>query len=472
MRKKRERVGKSGITRRWVFVNLITTIVILIVASVVIILSMRSSYELAARQDLINKAKILVNSIPMSATTVEERISQAVGLVENFADKDKYELMLIDTDGRIIVTSSGFAYDQNEPLDDYYLAANNEDGSGWHIGYSANDEHVIAVTQIIYGATGEIEALRLVSSLKNVDRRFSINIGIVAAVCVIILGFTVMSGLYFVRSIVIPIRNVNNTAQLISKGEYDVRINTSYGDEIGELCGTINDMAAGLSKADRMKNEFISSVSHELRTPLTSIKGWGETLMAIGTKDEENFRKGLNIIINETDRLSYMVEDLLDFSRLQTGVIKLSKGIIDLRSELFESLATIEQRAARAGITFEVTAPEERVIIEADKNRLKQVFANILDNAVKYSNPGDSVAVELDVIGRDAYVTVSDHGAGIPKEELPQVTNRFFKASNSVTGSGIGLAVVKEIMSLHGGTIDIVSELSKGTTVTLGFPTK
>lgn len=468
----RERVSNSGITRRWVFVSLFTTIVILVVASVAIIVSMRSSYQLAARQDLENKSKILVNSIPMTATTIEERVSQAVGLVENFADKDKYELMLIDNSGKIIVTSSGFAYDATEPLDDFYLAEENDDGSGWYIGRSATDEHIIAVTQIISGATGEIEALRLVSSLKNVDKRLSLNIVIVIGVCLIILAFTIMSGLYFVRSIVIPIKNVNNTAQLISKGEYDVRINAGEGDEIGELCETINDMAAGLSKADKMKNEFISSVSHELRTPLTSIKGWGETLMAIGTKDEENFRKGMRIIINETDRLSYMVEDLLDFSRLQTGVIKLSRSIIDLKNELLDSIATIEQRAARAGITFEVIAPEGRVIVEADKNRLKQVFANILDNAVKYSNPGDSVAVELDVIGRDAYVTVSDHGAGIPKDELPNVTKRFFKASNSVTGSGIGLAVVKEIMSLHGGTIDIVSETGKGTTVSLGFPTK
>ena len=462
----------SGITKRWVLTSLMSTILILIVASVAIILSMRSSYLTAARQALENKARLLVSAIPYSSATGDDKVSQTVGLVENFDEKDKYELMLIDTNGNIIVTSSGFAYNSSEPLNDYFLAKTDVNGQGYYVGRSSNNEHIIAVTQIIVGSSGDIEALRLVSSLQKVDKQLYKNLVLVVAVCLVIVGFTIFSGLYFVRSIVIPIKDVGNTARRISNGDFDVRIETEYGDEIGDLCKIINDMAVGLQKTDKMKNEFISSISHELRTPLTSIKGWGETIMAIGTRDEENFQKGMKIIINETDRLAYLVEDLLDFSRLQTGTITLSRNIIDLRAEMYDAIATIEQRALRSGIVFKVTSPDTKVIISADKNRLKQVFANILDNAVKYSNPGDYVTVELDVIDDEAFVTVSDNGAGIPKEELPNITNRFYKATNSVTGSGLGLAVVKEIMTLHGGTLNIVSEIGKGTTVTLGFPFK
>ncbi|MEA5050248.1 MAG: HAMP domain-containing sensor histidine kinase [Oscillospiraceae bacterium] len=462
---------RGGITRRWIVVNLLTTVVILLVASVAILISVRNNYNQTAQQILQYKAKYLMNTLP-SATTASssERADAAVGLAEKFEEKDKYELMLIDSTGKVVVTSSGFAWGADEPLEDYQLAIASEDGQGSYFGYTTNNEHIVAVTQVITsGYAGDIVALRLVSSLAGVDAQLAVTANLVFAVCVVILLFMIFSGLYFVRSIVLPIRSIGASARRIAGGDYEARVENKYGDEIGELCDIVNDMAVGLSKTDKMKNEFISSISHELRTPLTSIKGWGETLVAIGTKDEENFRKGMQIILSETDRLSCLVEDLLDFSRLQTGRIELNTGLIDLRRELTESVATIEQRAARAGIAFRTELPDGPVVITADRNRLRQVFANIFDNAVKYSNPGGAVTVAL-TLGASACVTVSDTGAGIPPQELAHVTERFYKASNSVTGSGIGLAVVKEIMQLHGGSLDIASERGKGTTVPLRFP--
>ncbi|MEA4911405.1 MAG: ATP-binding protein [Oscillospiraceae bacterium] len=470
-KKSKKKAAARSITRRWALVSLLSTVVILLVASITIVISVRNNYNLTAQQILQFKAKSLMNTLPAATSASStERADAAVGLVEGFAEKDKYELMLIDSTGKVIVTSSGFAWGSEEPLDDYAAALGSESGQGTYFGRTTNDEHIIAVTQIITsGYAGDIVALRLVSSLAGVDAQLAATANLVFWVCIVILGFVIFSGTYFIRSIVLPIRSIGASARRIAGGDYEARVENKYNDEIGELCDIVNDMAVGLSKTDRMKNEFISSVSHELRTPLTSIKGWGETLVNIGTKDEENFQKGMRIILSETDRLSCLVEDLLDFSRLQTGRIELNTASVDLKKELGEAVSTIEQRAVRAGITFDVHLPDGPVTLTADKNRLRQVFANLFDNAIKYSNPGGSITVRLtaDAVAR---VTVTDTGAGIPPDALPRVTERFYKAGNAVTGSGIGLAVVKEIMALHGGALDIQSELGRGTTVELTFP--
>ena len=465
------RLGKNGgVIRRWIVVTLLATVVLLIIACTVIFLSQRANYLSLAQQDLAYRARSLVSMVPTSGTTLEERTNALVGLVEDFSMKDRYELMLLDRNGNAVVTSSGFAYDAKEPRDDFYLALQSEDGTGNFVGYSANDEHIVAHTHILSTAVGDITALRLVSSISRIDVELETTAYTMVVICFGVLLLTIFSGGYFVQSIVIPLSDIGQTARHIAKGDYDVRIENKYNDEIGDLCDTINEMAQGLSETERLKNEFISSVSHELRTPLTAIKGWGDTLAAIGTKDEENFRKGLGIILSETDRLAVMVEDLLDFSRLQTGSMKVTPEPLDLREVLSSTAALMEQRALRAGIRLSLYLPEEPCTVSADGNRLRQVFSNLMDNAVKYSRKDDAIEVTLFTEDGTAKVRITDTGAGIPAEELPHITDRFFKASNAVTGSGIGLAVVKEIVSLHGGEMHIESELGVGTTVSVELP--
>lgn len=229
-------------------------------------------------------------------------------------------------------------------------------------------------------------------------------------------------------------------------------------------------MAREISETDKMKNDFISTISHELRTPLTAIKGWGETLLQIGNSDPVLMQRGMNIIINESGRLAELVEELLDFSRMQNGRLSLNKERIDVLAELDEAVFVFKERSAKDGIELIYNAPTECAPMEGDPHRIKQVFVNILDNAFKYTSQGGKVGVSAQVLERKINILISDTGCGISAEDLPKVKEKFFKSNVSVQGAGIGLAVASEIVKMHGGELEIASILGEGTTVTITFP--
>jgi signal transduction histidine kinase len=218
-----------------------------------------------------------------------------------------------------------------------------------------------------------------------------------------------------------------------------------------------------------MKNDFISSVSHELRTPLTAIKGWGET-MAGGDLDQQTLQKGMHVILSETERLSSMVEELLDFSRIQNGRLTMNFGKVDIVAELSDAVLMFSERAKRDNRTLEYTEPDDFAVMQADRNRLRQVFVNIIDNALKYSDSGDTVTITANIVAGQLTVSVADTGIGISPEDLPKVKTKFYKANSTRRGSGIGLAVADEIIRMHGGSLSIASKLGEGTTVTITLP--
>ncbi|MFR7838698.1 MAG: sensor histidine kinase, partial [Faecalibacterium sp.] len=393
-------------------------------------------------------------------------------MVEQFSDKDKYEFMLLDSYGSVIASSSGTDAEGILTSADFEQAQETGDGTGVAIYRTDSSEMVMAVCCLVPYAAEDVAAMRLVTSLTLVQNQLK-NVFLISIVVVItILGFTVASGLYFVRSIVVPLGQVERTAASIARGELDVRLPVTGDarDEVDRLRGTINRMAEGLEETEKMKNEFISSVSHELRTPLTSIRGWVETLRTLDDPEDENYRKGLEIINNETARLYNMVEELLDFSRLQNGRLKMSCHPLDLVAELTDAVLFCEARIQREGLLLSYSEPEEMIPVYADPNRLRQVFINILDNAIKYSAPGGRITVKIWQGEYKAFIEIIDQGRGIPPEDLENVKTKFYKGSNSVRGSGIGLALVDSIMTALDGTLDLKSTLGRGTVVTLGLP--
>ena len=220
-----------------------------------------------------------------------------------------------------------------------------------------------------------------------------------------------------------------------------------------------------------MKIDFISSVSHELRTPLTAIKGWAETLQTGGI-GRETYDKGMNVIVREAERLSGMVEELLDFSRMQSGRMRLILKKIDLLAELDEAVYMFTDRARTEHKNL-IYDEEDTMLspILGDVNRLRQVFINVIDNALKYTNPGGTVRVSAYEDDGFIRVIIKDSGCGIPAEHLPNVKKKFYKANQNVRGNGSGLAVANEIMELHSGSLDIDSEEGMGTTVIITIPT-
>ena len=328
----------------------------------------------------------------------------------------------------------------------------------------------MAVTKVIRNSSGGVSgALRYVVSLDRADRQIVIIIGFLAMAGLLIIAFIAFSNLYFMKSIVTPIRQIGATAKRIAQGDFNARIQKANNDEIGQLCDNINDMAVELGAAEKMKNEFISSVSHELRTPLTAIKGWAETLQS-GGMDPGTYEKGMNVIIRESERLSGLVEELLDFSRMQNGRMTLMMEKIDLLAELGEAVYMFTDRAAAEQKYLLYEEPAMLSPVLGDINRLRQVFVNIIDNALKYTSEGGTIQITASEQNGQIRVVISDNGCGIPAEHLPNVKKKFYKANQTVRGSGIGLALADEIMKLHGGSLDIESHENVGTAVTITIP--
>ena len=468
---------RSGITRRWLCGSLLMTVLLVLLVEGMFLYSCTRSYYNSVQQTMYRRFSSISGQLKMYTgdTAQKASASRSVALrrmVEQFSDKDKYEFMLLDSYGSVIASSSGTDAEGILTSADFEQAQETGDGMGVAIYRTDSSEMVMAVCCLVPYAAEDVAAMRLVTSLTLVQNQLK-NVFLVSIVVVIaILGFTVASGLYFVRSIVVPLGQVERTAAGIARGELDVRLPVTGDarDEVDRLRGTINRMAEGLEETEKMKNEFISSVSHELRTPLTSIRGWVETLRTLDDPEDENYRKGLEIINNETARLYNMVEELLDFSRLQNGRLKMSCHPLDLVAELTDAVLFCEARIQREGLLLSYSEPEEMIPVYADPDRLRQVFINILDNAIKYSAPGGRITVKIWQGEYKAFIEIIDQGRGIPPEDLENVKTKFYKGSNSVRGSGIGLALVDSIMTALDGTLDLKSTLGRGTVVTLGLP--
>ena len=466
----------NNITARWLRGSLLITALVLAVAEGLFLYSTYQNLYGGVQRAMLNRFTAIDGRLQATGTAGDARDTAAARgqalrrIVEQFDEKDKLELMLLDSGGTVLATSSGVVNRGLMQGEDFGTALTSDSGVGTAIFRTDTSERVMAVTSLVPYAAGGIAAMRLITSLSLVDRQWQQVLLASMGVAVAVLGFTIMSGLFFVRSIVRPLGEVEATATRIAHGDFAARLpDTRYEDEVGRLCRTINRMAEELAKTDRMKNDFISSVSHELRTPLTSIKGWVETISNIKNPDDANYRRGLAVITAETDRLYTMVEELLDFSRLQNG-IKLNCQVLDLVAEATDAALFVEPRIRQEGLHLAYEEPPDPYPVWADPARLRQVFVNILDNAVKYSTPGGSIFITLTRTGETASVTVRDQGRGISPEDLENVKVKFYKGKNAVRGSGIGLAVVDEIVTALGGTLDIASTLGQGTAVTVTLP--
>ena len=467
----------QSITRRWLRGSLLISVLVLVLAEALFLSFCYQNLYGSTESALISRFTTIIGRLQATGTagdtdaTANSRAAALRRAVEQFDEKDKFEFMLLGSGGTVLATASGMS---NENLlasgADYSRALTSAEGVGSVIFRTPDGERVMAVTALVPYAAGTITAMRLVTSLTLVDRQWRSLLGVSAGVVLAALGLMVWSGLFFIRSIVRPLGQVEAIAHRIAGGDLQTRLpDARYNDEIGRLCHTINEMAEHLTETERMKNEFISSVSHELRTPLTSIKGWVETIGTLHDPGDPNYRKGLEVIGAETDRLYEMVEELLDFSRLQNG-IRLDCQVLDLVAEATDAALFVEGRIRQEGLRLVYEEPPEPYPVWADPARLRQVFINVLDNAIKYSAPGGRITVKLWAGEYKAFVEIIDQGRGIPPEDIGSVKSKFVKGSNAVRGSGIGLALVDSIMTALDGTLDLRSTLGRGTVVTLGLP--
>ena len=290
------------------------------------------------------------------------------------------------------------------------------------------------------------------------------------AVLAVVLAVVAVSSDFFIRTIMRQVREITDTARRIANGTYGVQIQTRYADEIGQLAETINELSGKISQNERMQAEFISQLSHELRTPLTAINGWTETLLADQSMDADT-RQGIKIISGEAKRLTEMVVDLLDFTRMQDGRMTLNVEQADILSEFEETVFMYGSRLAQDGIDLQYIETESDIPeISCDPKRLRQVFLNILDNAAKHGGAGKRIEAAITYEDEQVVVRIRDFGPGIPEDEIPLVKKKFYKGSSSARGTGIGLAVCDEIVQMHDGTLTLENAQGGGTLVTVRIP--
>ena len=472
-------MARRGITRRWILNGLGVIVGLLVVFEVAFAVVIRSYYYQRVETSLYTRARSLADRL--SAEVKQDSFdfeSSAWEEVEHFQDKEreKMELQVLDAGGNVLVSSTGFRPLADEKPDFVQalqaVQRNTDEDRGVWRGRNAAGEKITAMTVLVRYSDGTIcGAVRYLVSMEKVDSQILLLIAVMLLFGMAVIFFVMLSSSYFVSSILNPITEIGQAARKIALGDYDSRIEKRYDDEMGDLCDTINYMAGEISAAERMQNDFISSVSHELRTPLTAIKGWSETLRQGGAADEELMNKGLEVISSEAERLSGIVEELLDFSRMQGGHMTMRFGRMDVLAELEEAVVLFRERAKREDIDLVYIEGENLSPITGDKDRLKQVFINIIDNAIKYSNAGGRVRIEAVQMGGNVQIVISDSGVGIPKSDLPNIKNKFYKANRTRPGSGIGLALADEIIRRHKGRLEIDSEEGVGTTVTITLPT-
>jgi len=383
----------------------------------------------------------------------------------------KEQLELLDNKGELIVDGDGLSGEGRLLTTPDVLQAIKGDKGVWHGIDPETSERIAAVTLPVKSGQRVVALFRYTASLEKVAEtlRNLIWLTLLAAVVVMLLFFGMT--VWLANRIARPIRNLTRVAEQMAEGDWSRRVNIHDRDEIGRLADTLNTMAAEITRREKLKNDFISSVSHELRTPLTSIKGWSETLVSGDPSDVEELKMGLSVIDRETDRLSGLVEDLLDFSKLYAKSIVLHPEPLDFLAPVKETIRQFEVRAQREGIVMTAHLTTDGALhVQADANRLKQVLINVFDNAFKFTPRGGSITITAIREGDYGRISIADTGCGIPTEDLAHVTEKFYKGGSQRSGSGLGLAICKEIVELHGGTLRLESLLNEGTTVTIMIP--
>ena len=474
MRRKIKNYTGSSIKARWIKSILLVFAAIMFLFSCIIIYSSCTRYfnyaELTMRAR--NSRSVDTFFSVYNTGDPDTFTMGAYEFVENFQYKDLMEVWVIDKNRKLLVSSSGFSESASSDWKDYDLALEAKDRIGVKRLRLSSGEPVTAMTYILRDSSGNnYGAVRYLISMKDMYNQLHMIVIIVLASFILVVALMTISGMYFVSSIVNPVSKICTTTSQIAKGDFSARIDYDYDhDEIGELCVSINYMAQQLSEIEKMKNDFISTVSHEIRTPMTAIKGWGETLKNVGD-NPVLLDKGLDIIVSETERLSGMVEELLDFSRMQNGKIRIVNEEIDLLYIIEHVYNIYKQKAIneKRNLSLELNGNTDIRLI-GDKDRIRQVVINILDNAIKYTPENGNISISVARIQKYVKIIISDSGKGIPQKDLPHIKEKFYKADNNVRGTGIGLAVADEIIKMHAGEINISSEVGKGTTVEIILP--
>lgn len=459
---------RKSIKTRLVINFMLIIVITVVILEVVLINGVKEYYYKNVEAILTNEIELSIDYYLryFSSETLEDIV---IDDIDVFWQHTNAQVQILDPKGKLLMDSLGAKNDESNLFPDIQMAIAGENGS-WVGNVDYYDSPVMSVSAPIKYEDRVVGIIRFISSLKEVNETILTLALVLLGMGLMVIFISGVVSIFLANSIVKPLKEVTQVAEKMANGQLKVRSNVKLKDEIGKLSDTLNYMAEELIKKEQIKNDFISSISHELRTPLTSIKGWAVTLKSEDIQDNEIIIDGLNIIEKESDRLTAMVEELLDFSRFVSGRIKLEKDEFEIRKTIEMIGKQLRPRANNNKIDFIVNVQNNLGTFIGDENRIKQVLINLLDNAFKFTSEGGMVELKAYKENESLVLEVKDNGVGIQEEDLSRVKEKFYKGKNSKSHSGIGLSICDEIVKLHNGTMDIFSVVNEGTQVVIKLP--
>ncbi len=432
--------------------------------------SITNYYESALVGAMLNQAKY--NQVLYSNYLSRYDLSEIViGDRNSFYRNNVSQVQILDNSSNVLFDSLGSSKIGTKIKSTDVINANKGEYSYQKIINKKTGEEVIALSYPLSDNQKQIGIIRLISSTAKVKENVNNQMIIFLFFGFTIFLFALVVSFYASKRWIVPIKNLTKVGEKLAQGDFKVKASEDGKNEISELGQTLNYMSENIVKREDMKNEFISSVSHELRTPLTSIKGWAITLQAKEIqKNEDMLNQGLTIIENEGERLSLMVEDLLNFSRLSSTSFQYEKedlNIVEIAKEVYQQLYP---RSLNEKINFDFKTAYEEIIVNCDKNRMKEVFINIIDNAMKFTPKDGHIDIFISKEDENVNIEVKDDGEGIKEDEISFVSSKFFKGSSSKSQTGLGLSICEEIVKAHDGKLVIKSKYTVGTSVIVVLP--
>lgn len=298
-----------------------------------------------------------------------------------------------------------------------------------------------------------------------------LNISYVTMVILLLLSLIIL--IFFTEMVYIPLRKITYAAEQYAAGNMHYEFQVESDDEIGYLAACMNYMASQIAGAEDDQKKFVANVSHDFRSPLTSIRGYLEAMLD-GTIPPETHEKYLNIVLNETERLTKLTNSLLTLNNLNTKGMLLERADFDINPVIRGTAASFEGTCLKKNIAIELILTGDEMFVNADMAKIQQVLYNLIDNAIKFSHHDSVIRVETSMKKNKLFVSVKDTGIGIPKDDLKQIWDRFYKSDLSrgrdKKGTGLGLSIVKEIISCHGEHINVISTEGVGSEFIFSLP--
>lgn len=399
--------------------------------------------------------------------------------VNEISDSNDIFIYIVSSDGNTMYfspvgndTDSEYYAEQIKTVN-RYMIENERTSAYLRIKGSENGKEVLAYGNVLKSKDKVPLVIYLFSPLWPISSTVEILTNQLIYVTFISLIVACMISFYLSTRITSPIRKITNSAERLAEGEYGIIFRGGHYTEISNLADTLTSASIELEKSDMMQKDLIANVSHDLRTPLTMIKSYAEMIRDLSGDNPEKREEHLKVIIDETDRLNSLVDDLLTISRMQSGKMVLTREDFDITAAANSIISTYKVMEDLEGYTFDFDCPTH-FIVNGDTEKIKQVMSNLFTNAIKFCGEDKYVGVSIKKKGKNVICKITDHGEGIAPEELSRVWERYYRSSSNMVrtteGTGLGLSIVKEILSLHKVKFGVESTLNQGTTFWFEMP--